>query len=67
MSTVENVHLSDFSPYSCTFRADPAHKGDKVLPPASFPTAQPTDPGMISDELPTVGDEVLEEVCHIST
>jgi hypothetical protein len=48
---------------SCTFRADPVHKGDKVVPPASFPAAPPPDPNMIPDELPTISDEVLEEVC----
>jgi hypothetical protein len=67
VSTVENVYLSDLSPHSCTFRADPMHKGDKVVPPASFSAAQPPDHEMIPDELPTVGDEVLEEVCHNST
>ena len=49
---------------SCTFRANPVHKGDKVVPPASFPTALPPDPNMIPDEIPTVSDEVLEEVCQ---
>ena len=52
------------SPYSCTFRANPVHKGDKVVPPASFPDALPTDSDMIPDAPPTVSDEVLEEVCH---
>ncbi|KAH9992492.1 hypothetical protein BJV74DRAFT_397873 [Russula compacta] len=46
----------------CTFRADPVHKGDKVVPPASFSTAQLTEPKMIPEELPTVSDEVLEEL-----
>jgi hypothetical protein len=40
------------------------HKGDKVVPPASFPAAPPPDPNMIPDELPTISDEVLEEVCQ---
>jgi hypothetical protein len=39
------------------------HKGDKVVPPASFPTAPPADLKMIPDELPSVSDEVLGEVC----
>ena len=47
---------------SCTFRADPVHKGDKVVPPASFPAVLPSDPNMIPDELPAVSDDVLEEV-----
>ena len=49
---------------SCTFRADPVHKGDKVVPPATFPPTPPPDRSMISDELPTISDEVLEEVCQ---
>jgi len=53
--------------YSCTFRANPVHKGDKVVPPASFPAALPSDSNMIPDEPPTVSDEVLEEVCHNPT
>ena len=57
-----NVPLPDLPSYSCTFRADPVHKGDKVVPPASFPAAPPPDPKMIPDELPTVSDEVLDEV-----
>jgi hypothetical protein len=40
------------------------HKGDKVVPPASFPAAPPPDPNMIPDEVPTISDEVLEEVCQ---
>ena len=48
---------------SCTFRAEPIHKGDKVVPPASFPTELPPDTKMIPDELPIVSDEVLGEVC----
>jgi hypothetical protein len=52
-------------PYcSCAFRADPVHKGDKVLPPASFPPMPLLDPKMIPEELPTVSDEVLEKVCQ---
>jgi hypothetical protein len=43
------------------------HKGDKVVPPASFPAAPPPDPKMIPDELPTVSDEVLDEVCQNPT
>jgi hypothetical protein len=48
------------------------HKGDKVVPPASFPAALPPDPNMIPDELPTVkpptvSEEVLEEVCRNPT
>lgn len=58
--------LPDLSHGSCTFRADPVHKGDKVVPPASFPTAQLTEPKMIPEGLPTVSDEVLEEVCRES-
>ncbi|KAF8460963.1 hypothetical protein DFH94DRAFT_790038 [Russula ochroleuca] len=50
----------------CTFRADPLHKGDKVVPPASFPAAPPPDPNMIPDELPTISDEVLEEVYFLT-
>ncbi|KAH8984683.1 hypothetical protein EDB92DRAFT_2117026 [Lactarius akahatsu] len=46
----------------CTFRAEPIHKGDKVVPPASFPAAPPPDQRMIPDELPTVSDEVLGEL-----
>jgi hypothetical protein len=38
------------------------HKGDKVVPPASFPTAPPADLKMIPDELPSVSDEVLGEL-----
>jgi hypothetical protein len=57
----------DLPPYSCTFRADPVHKGDKVVPPASFPAALPPDPNMIPDEPPTVSEEVLEEVCRNPT
>jgi hypothetical protein len=49
---------------SCLFRADPIHKGDKVVPPASFPAAVPPDLRTIPDELPVVNDQVLEEVCH---
>lgn len=51
----------------CTFRADPVHKGDKVVPPASFPVAPLSDPNMIPDEIPTISDEVLEEVCQNPT
>ncbi|KAI9453660.1 hypothetical protein BJY52DRAFT_1288007 [Lactarius psammicola] len=47
----------------CTFRAEPIHKGDKVVPPASFSAEPPPDLKMIPDELPTVSDEVLGEVC----
>ena len=43
------------------------HKGDKVVPPASFPATLPADSSMIPDEPPTVSDEVLEEVCHNPT
>ena len=72
----------DLPPCSCTFRADPVHKGDKVVPPASFPAALPPDPNMIPDEPPTVepptvepptvepptvSEEVLEEVCRNPT
>ena len=57
----------DLPSYSCTFRADPVHKGDKVVPPASFPAAPPPDSDMTPDESPTVSDEVLEEVCHNPT
>ncbi|KAH9172885.1 hypothetical protein EDB89DRAFT_1962863 [Lactarius sanguifluus] len=46
----------------CTFRSEPIHKGDKVVPPASFPAAPPPDAKMIPDELPIVSDEVLGEV-----
>ncbi|KAH8984681.1 hypothetical protein EDB92DRAFT_1885663 [Lactarius akahatsu] len=46
----------------CTFRSEPVHKGDKVVPPASFPAAPPPDAKMIPDELPIVSDEVLGEV-----
>jgi hypothetical protein len=57
-----NIALPDLPYGSCTFRADPMHKGDKVVPPASFPPAPPSDPNMIPDELPMISDEVLEEV-----
>ena len=40
------------------------HKGDKVIPPASFPAALPPNSNIIPDEPPTVSDEVLEEVRH---
>ncbi|KAH9172883.1 hypothetical protein EDB89DRAFT_1962838 [Lactarius sanguifluus] len=50
----------------CTFRAEPIHKGDKVVPPASFPAAPPPDQRMIPDGLPTVSDEVLGEVCILA-
>ena len=53
--------------YSCTFRANPMHKGDKVVPPASFPAALHPDSNMMPDGPPTVSDEVLEEVCHNPT
>ncbi|KAN0138675.1 hypothetical protein V8E53_003663, partial [Lactarius tabidus] len=46
----------------CTFRAEPMHKGDKVVPPASFPIAPPPDLKMIPDELPSVSNEVLGEL-----
>lgn len=46
----------------CAFRAEPIHKGDKVVPPASFPAAPPPDLKMTPDELPTVSDEVLGEL-----
>ncbi|KAH9022666.1 P-loop containing nucleoside triphosphate hydrolase protein [Lactarius hengduanensis] len=46
----------------CTFRAEPIHRGDKVVPPASFPAAPPPDLKLIPDELPTVSDEVLGEL-----
>ncbi len=62
-----NVVLPDLPYGSCTFRADPVHKGDKVVPPATFPPTPPPDPNMIPDELPTVSDEVLEEVCQSPT
>ncbi|KAI0258666.1 hypothetical protein BC834DRAFT_835038 [Gloeopeniophorella convolvens] len=46
----------------CTFRSNPVHKGDKVVPPASFPPApEVPDSKMIPDEFPTTGDDVLEE------
>ena len=48
---------------SCAFRAEPMHKGDKVVPPASFSAAPLPEPKMIPDELPTVSDDVLGEVC----
>jgi hypothetical protein len=62
-----NAALPNFLFVSCTFRADPVHKGDKVVPPATFPPTPPPDPNMIPDELPTVSDEVLEEVCRNPT
>ncbi|KAF8261742.1 hypothetical protein EI94DRAFT_1745299 [Lactarius quietus] len=46
----------------CSFRSEPIHKGDKLVPPASFPAAPPPDLKMIPDELPTVSDEVLGEL-----
>ncbi|KAI0286423.1 hypothetical protein BC826DRAFT_1108859 [Russula brevipes] len=49
----------------CAFRADPVHKGDKVVPPASFPPMPLLDPKMIPEELPTVSDEVLEKLHEI--
>ena len=61
-----NIAPPDLPYGSCTFRADPVHKGDKVVPPASFPAAPPPDPNMIPDEPPTISDEVLEEVCQNS-
>jgi hypothetical protein len=67
VSSSVNVALPDFSYGSCTFRADPVHKGDKVVPPGSFPPALPSDPNMIPDELPSISDEVLEEVSHNPT
>jgi hypothetical protein len=60
---VRNVALPDLPNDSCTFRANPVHKGDKVIPPASFPAASP-DLKMIPDELPVVSDKLLEEVCR---
>jgi hypothetical protein len=62
-----NVALPDIPHGSCAFRADPIHKGDKVVPPACFPAVPPPDPNMIPDELPTISDEVLEEVCQNPT
>ncbi len=50
---------------SCTFRAEPIHKGDKVVPPASFSAGSHPVEKMIPDELPIVSDEVLGEVCPI--
>jgi hypothetical protein len=50
--------------YSCTFRTNPIHKGDKVIPPASFPAATLPDLKTLPDDLPVVNDQVLEEVCH---
>ena len=47
---------------SCAFRAEPVHKGDKVVPPASFAAEPLPEPKMIPDELPTVSDDVLGEV-----
>ena len=67
VSTKTNTMLPDSSFHSCTFRDKPVHKGDKVVPPASFPAALPADSNMIPDEPPTVSDEVLEEVCHNPT
>ncbi|KAF8261744.1 hypothetical protein EI94DRAFT_1809815 [Lactarius quietus] len=46
----------------CAFRSEPIHKGDKLVPPASFPAAPPPDLKMIPDELPAVGDEILGEL-----
>jgi len=63
----QNAMPPDLPSYSCTFRANPVHKGDKVVPPASFPAGLPLDSNMIPDEPPTVSDEVLEEVCHNPT
>jgi hypothetical protein len=53
--------------YSCTFRANPVHKGDKVVPPASFPATLHPDSNMIPEEPPTVSNDVLEEVRHNPT
>jgi hypothetical protein len=63
----KNAMPPDLPCYSCTFRAKPVHKGDKVVPPASFPAALPPNSNIIPDEPPTVSDEVLEEVCHNPT
>ena len=62
VSYVRNVALPKL-PWNdrCTFRASPRHKGDKVIPPASFP-ATPPDIKTIPDELPVVSDKLLEEV-----
>ncbi|KAI0297517.1 hypothetical protein B0F90DRAFT_1819257 [Multifurca ochricompacta] len=49
---------------SCTFRAEPVHKGDKVVPPASFPAVPPSDLKATSEELPIISDDVREEVCQ---
>ncbi|KAI9510704.1 hypothetical protein F5148DRAFT_976352 [Russula earlei] len=49
----------------CTFRANPVHKGDKVIPPASFPAACPADLKTIPDEVPIASDKVLEELHEI--
>ena len=49
---------------SCAFRAEPVHKGDKVVPPASFSAEPLPEPKMIPDELPTVSDDVLGEVLY---
>ena len=62
-----DVTLPNLSFVSCTFRANPVHKGDKVVPPATFPPTPPPDPNMIPDELPMISDEVLEEVCQNPT
>ncbi|KAI0292973.1 P-loop containing nucleoside triphosphate hydrolase protein [Multifurca ochricompacta] len=48
----------------CTFRAEPVHKGDKVVPPASFPAVPPSDLKATSEELPIISDDVREEVCQ---
>ncbi|KAH9005752.1 hypothetical protein EDB86DRAFT_2795497 [Lactarius hatsudake] len=51
----------------CTFRAEPIHRGDKVVPPASFPAAPPPDQRMIPDGLPTVSDEkmTVDSLTHV--
>ena len=59
----EGLSTAQLSCDSCTFRAEPINRGDKVVPPASFSAAPPPDLKMIPDELPTVSDEVLGEVC----
>lgn len=64
VSFVDECAPSNLTFVSCTFRADPVHKGDKVVPPATFPPTPPPDRNMIPDELPTISGEVLEEVCQ---
>ncbi|KAI0061021.1 P-loop containing nucleoside triphosphate hydrolase protein [Artomyces pyxidatus] len=46
----------------CTFRCEPFHKGDSVVPPASFPPAPVTETKATASELPEARKEDQGEV-----